>query len=175
MGLAVVHGIVQNLEGNISVYSEVGKGSTFSILLPTVAEGIIVKEKQAGDIPVGNERVLLVEDDAPLLAAEKELLEELGYKVTAMKSGVEALEIIKAVPDRFDIIITDFTMPKMTGAQLTKKIRAAGMTFPVILCTGYGEVISEQEAKDLGIGDVIKKPIELDKIARSIRGLIDNK
>jgi two-component system cell cycle sensor histidine kinase/response regulator CckA len=173
MGLAVVHGIVQNLEGNISVYSEVGKGATFSILLPTVAEGIIVKEKQAGDIPVGSERVLLVEDDAPLLAAEKELLEELGYKVTAMKSGVEALEIIKAVPDRFDIIITDFTMPKMTGAQLTKKIRTAGMTFPVILCTGYGEVISEQEAKELGIGDIIKKPIELDKIARSIRRLID--
>lgn len=175
MGLSVVHGIVQNLEGNISVYSEVGKGTTFSILLPRVAEDIIVKETQAGEIPVGNERILLVEDDVPLLAVEKELLEELGYKVTAIKSGVEALEIIKTVPDRFDIIITDFTMPKMTGVQLTKKIRAAGVMYPVILCTGYGEVISEQEAKVLGIGAIIKKPIELDKIAQSIRRLIDNK
>lgn len=174
MGLSVVHGIIQNLEGNISVYSEVGKGTTFSILLPTVAEGIIVKETQAGDIPVGNERILLVEDDAPLLTVEKELLEELGYKVTAIKSGVEALEIIKTVPDRFAIMITDFTMPKMTGVQLTKKIRAAGVTFPVLLCTGYGEVISEKEAKELGIGDIIKKPIELDKIAKAIRRLIDN-
>ncbi|MDQ1354290.1 MAG: domain S-box protein [Acidobacteriota bacterium] len=172
MGLAVVHGIVHDLEGNISVYSEVGKGTTFSILLPTVAENIIVKEKQVGEIPVGNERILLVEDDVPLLAAEKELLEELGYKVTAIKSGVEALEIIKTVPDRFDIVITDFTMPKMTGVQLTKKIRAAGVKFPVLLCTGYGEVISENEAKELGIGDIIKKPIELDKIAQSIRKLI---
>ncbi len=174
MGLAVVHGIVQDLEGNISVYSEVGKGTTFSILLPSVAEGIIVKEKPEGDIPVGNERILLVEDDAPLAVVEKELLEELGYKVTSIKSGVEALEIIKTVPDRFDIIITDFTMPKMTGVQLTKKIRAAGATYPVILCTGYGEVISDPEAKELGIGDIIKKPIELDKIAKSIRRLIDS-
>jgi CheY-like chemotaxis protein/two-component sensor histidine kinase len=174
MGLSVVHGIVHDLEGNIAVYSEVGKGTTFSILLPRVAEDIIVKEKQVGDIPVGNERILLVEDDVPLLAAEKELLEELGYKVTAIKSGVEALEIIKTVPDRFDIIITDFTMPKMTGVQLTKKIRANGVKYPVILCTGYGEVISAQEAKELGIGDIIKKPIDLDKIAQSIRRLIDN-
>lgn len=173
MGLAVVHGIVENLEGNISVYSELGKGTTFSILLPRVVESVIIKEKPENETPLGTERILLVEDDIPLAAAEKELLEGLGYKVTAMKCGVEALEIIKAVPDRFDIIITDFTMPRMTGVQLTQKIRAFGTTIPVILCTGYSEVITEQEARELGIGDIIQKPIDLDKIAQSIRRLLD--
>ncbi|MCU0285097.1 MAG: PAS domain S-box protein [Acidobacteria bacterium] len=175
MGLAVVHGIIENLEGNISVYSELGKGTTFSILLPRVVESVIIKEKTENETPLGTERILLVEDDVPLAAAEKELLEGLGYKVTAMKCGVEALEIIKTVPDRFDIIITDFTMPRMTGVQLTQKIRACGAAIPVILCTGYSEVISEQEAKELGIGDIIQKPIDLDKIAKSIRLLIDKR
>ena len=174
MGLAVVHGIVKNLEGNIAVYSELGKGSTFSILLPRVVESVITIDKTESETPMGTERILLVEDDIPLAAAEKELLEGLGYKVTAMKCGVEALEIVKALPDRFDIIITDFTMPRMTGVQLTEKIRAIGMAIPVILCTGYSEVISKQEAAELFIGDIIQKPIELDKIARSIRRMIDN-
>lgn len=173
MGLAVVHGIVKDLEGNISVYSEVDKGTTFSILLPRVIDKIIKKEKVYGKIPGGNERILVVEDDLPFAEAEKEMLEELGYQVTAVRSGVEAWEIVQKVPDRFNLIITDHTMPRMTGVQLIENIRLKEWDIPIILCTGYHEVLSEEDAKALKVGDIIYKPIDLYKIARSIRQLID--
>ncbi|MCP5104541.1 MAG: PAS domain S-box protein [bacterium] len=172
MGLSVVHGIVKDLEGNISVYSEIGKGTSFLILLPRIIEKIDMKVKTETEIQGGSERILLVDDDAPLAAAEKGLLEELGYNVTTVKSGVDALALFKKVPDRFDMIITDYTMPRMTGVELVKHIRSSGAVIPIILCTGMGEVISEEEAKKLGIGELIMKPIELGKIALSIRKLL---
>jgi PAS domain S-box-containing protein len=172
MGLAVVHRIVQNHKGNISVFSKEGEGTLFSILLP-MAVNVVVKEEAAEeDIPGGEERILLVEDDEPLAEAVKTLLEELGYTVTAMSNGVEAFEVFQKVPDRFDFIITDYTMPRMTGAQLTRKIRSIRSDIPVILCTGHNQVITPQRAESLGIGEIIMKPIELGHIARSIRKLL---
>jgi CheY-like chemotaxis protein len=173
MGLAVVHGIVEGHQGHISVFSKEGQGTTFSILVPTIVDVIHKPEKAEQDIPRGNERILLVEDDAYLAEAEKKMLEELGYKVTALTSSVEALEIFQKLPDRFDIIIADYAMPKMTGLQMIRKIRSISPDIPVIICTGYSKVVQQQKIASLGIGEIIMKPIELGYIASSIRRLLE--
>lgn len=176
MGLAVVHGIVESHDGNISVYSKIGEGTIFSILLPVTVE-VIHKQTQVEDsIQGGNERILLVEDDAYLAEAEKKILKELGYEVTTMTSSVEAFEIFQKLPDRFDVIITDYLMPKMRGDQFIQKIRSINTTIPIILCTGYtgySKVITPQKARSLQIGEIINKPIELGSFAKSIRRLIE--
>jgi PAS domain S-box-containing protein len=175
MGLAVVHGIVKSYNGNISVYSKEGQGTTFSILFPIVVDVIHKQEKQEEEIPRGSERILLVEDDSSLADAEKELFEELGYNVTKVTSGIEAFEIFRKVPNRFDIIITDYSMPKMTGGELISKIRSIKPGIPIILCTGFSHVITPAKVRSIGIGDIIMKPIELGQIAKSIRKLLDKK
>lgn len=175
MGLAVVHGIVTSHNGNISVYSKKGEGTTFSILFPVIVNVIHKKEKEGEIIPGGKEHILLVEDNDALREAEKNLLEELGYTVAALPGGIEALKLFQTVPDRFAILITDFIMPKMTGVQLAHEIQASKPGFPVILCTGYSDVISQQKAQSMGISDLIMKPIDLAQIAKSIRKSIDKK
>jgi PAS domain S-box-containing protein len=175
MGLAVVHGIVQSHCGNISIYSKIGEGTTFSILFPIIVNVIHKKAKEGEVIPGGSENLLLVEDDEALKEAEKNLLAELGYKVTALTSSVEALEMFRNVPDKFDIMVTDFVMPKMTGIQLSRKIHEIRPGIPVIICTGYSDVLSQQKTEFLEVGDVVWKPIDLTIIARSIRKLIDKK
>lgn len=175
MGLAVVHGIVEGHHGHISVFSKENQGTTFSILVPTIVDVIHKPEKAELDIPKGDERILLVEDDAYLAEAEKKMLEELGYKVTALTSSIEAFEIFQKLPDRFDIIITDYAMPKMTGLQLIRKIRSISPDIPVIISTGYSKTVQQQKIASLGIGEIIMKPIELDYIANSIRRLLEKK
>lgn len=172
MGLAVVHGIVKSHNGNISVYSKIGQGTTFSILFPITVEVIQKHREQEETIPRGQERILLVEDEATLAEAEKTLLEELGYKVTAISNGVAALELFHKVPDRFDIIITNYSMPRMTGVELIRYIREINAHIPVIICTGFSKVVTPSEAKSLGIGDIISKPIGLALLAKSIRKLL---
>jgi len=173
MGLAVVHGIVEGHHGHISVFSKEGQGTTFSILVPIVVDVIHKQKREEQDIPRGDERILLVEDDIYLVEAEKKMLEELGYTVTALSSGVEAFEIFQKLPDRFDIIIADYAMPKMTGLQLIRKIRSLNSHIPVIICTGYSKVIQQQKIGSLEIGEIIMKPIELGYIANSIRRLLE--
>ncbi|MCK5056087.1 MAG: PAS domain S-box protein [Candidatus Aminicenantes bacterium] len=175
MGLAVVHGIVKSHNGNISVYSEAGEGTTFSILFPTIVNVIHKKDKGGGVIPGGSEHILLVEDDVTLMEAEKTLLAELGYEVTALTSSIEALELFRKVPDKFNIVITDFVMPKLTGIQLTREIHSLRPDIPVIICTGYSDVITRHKADSMGVDDVIMKPIDLSRVAKSIRKLIDKK
>ena len=173
MGLSVVHGIIEGHKGHISVYSKEGEGTTFLILIPKVVD-IIRKPKETDEkIPRGSERILLVEDDIYLIEAEKKMLEELGYTVRAMTSAIEAFEIFQKLPDRFDIIITDYAMPKMTGLQLIRKIRPIKANIPVIICSGYHKVISQQKTGPLEIGEIIMKPIELSVIANSLRRLLD--
>jgi two-component system, cell cycle sensor histidine kinase and response regulator CckA len=175
MGLAVVHGIVEGHSGHITVFSKEGQGTAFSILVPIIVDVIHKQETEEKDIPRGDERILLVEDDAYLAEAEKKMLEELGYKVTALTSSVEAFEIFQKLSDRFDIIITDYAIPKMTGVQLIRKVRSINSDIPVIICTGFSKEVQQQKIGSLGIGEIIMKPIELGYIANAIRRLLEKK
>ncbi|TAL18172.1 PAS domain S-box protein [bacterium] len=174
MGLATVHGIVGRMGGAISVESGEGKGTTFQIYLPVVETGM-GKEAPGGDespLP-GNERILFVDDELMVVTVAKKALGKLGYRVTVSSGSPEALEIFSKSPDDFDIVVTDMTMPAMTGDQLAKEIRAIRPSIPVILCTGYSEKINERMATELGIEEFLQKPVVLSQLTGVIRKIMD--
>ncbi len=176
MGLSVVHGVVESYHGNISVYSKVGEGTLFSVLLPITLNVIRRKNEKKEPISGGSERILLVEDDSYLINAERKVLEELGYKVTSVSSGIEAIELFRKLHNRFDMVITDYIMPKMRGDELIEKIREITPHIPIILCTGYSDYSKEippEKERHLKIGEIVLKPIESEHIALSIRKLLD--
>lgn len=174
MGLAVTHGIVKSYGGVITVTSEIGKGTTFKVFFPVIESETTVESEHYESVPCGKERILFVDDEASLVEAGRQLLESLGYKVIAKTSGIEALETFKEQPNNFDIVITDMMMPKMTGEDLSKKIFAIRPDIPIIICTGFSEVISEKKAKAIGIRKFIVKPILRKDIAKIIRVVLDN-
>jgi PAS domain S-box-containing protein len=175
LGLSVVHGIVNDYWGAITVYSEPGKGTTFHVYLPRVAE---VEEKgQAesplGGIPTGRERILFIDDNQALVDLGKRMLGRLGYEVVTRTSSIEALELFRAKPDEFDMVITDMTMPNMTGDKLAKEMMKIRPDIPVILCTGFSELISEERAKGLGIRAFVMKPVVKRDMAETVRRVLD--
>jgi len=174
MGLAVVHGIVREHNGHISVYSEPGEGTTFKILLPQIVASIkshVVRQME--EMPVGTERILLVDDEEFVLDLERAILEKLGYRVTAFQDPVEALAVYDKYMDDFDLIMTDMTMPKMNGAQLVAEIIQRNPRADVIICTGFSELINEKKAKALGAKEYVMKPFVLREIAATLRKVLD--
>ncbi len=173
MGLAVVHGIVKNHDGAIYVDSNPGQGATFIILLPVIDElpepEIEVKE----DISHGSEAILFVDDEEFIANMTGKTLERLGYQIEKQLNPIEALELFKAKPDAFDLVITDMTMPQMTGVNLAEKIKEIRPYIPVIICTGHSAVIDEEKAKQLGIDGFVMKPVSKLKIAKAIRDVLD--
>jgi len=174
MGLSVVHGIIKSHGGNITVYSEPGKGSTFHVYLPviesTVAEDEVIVD---GPPPVGTERVLLVDDEESVIRVEKEMLENLGYKVVTFRSPEAALDHFRQQPASYDIVITDMTMPRMTGDKLAMEILAVRPDMPIVMCTGFSELINKDEAIKIGIKKFVTKPIIISSFARSLREALD--
>ena len=175
MGLAVVHGIVKSHHGSISVESELGKGTTFKILFPAVKEKVGDEPKDAQELPTGKERILFVDDEGAMVNLNQQRLERLGYKVIPKTDPLEALEFFRANPDQIDLVITDMTMPHMTGDKLAQEILNIRSDMPIILCTGYSERMSEDRAQEIGIRKYIEKPIEKETLARSIREVLDGK
>ena len=173
MGLAVVHSIVESCGGAIDVTSEPGKGTQFTIHLPIAPKPKNANLNTAENMPTGSERILFVDDKLPIAKIGKQMLERLGYTVTPMTSSVEALERFRARPDEFDLIITDMTMPMLTGDRLAVELMKIRPDIPVILCTGYSKDISTDLAAALGIKAFACKPLikaELAEIVRSVLG-----
>jgi CheY-like chemotaxis protein len=176
LGLAVVHGIVKSYGGGIAVSSEVGKGSTFDIYFPSIDEvNSGLGTATAELLPLGvHERVLLVDDEQAIVEVGKNILEHLGYEVIARTSSVEALELFKVAPERFDLVITDMTMPNMRGDRLAQEILRIRPGIPIILCTGFSESISEERAKALGIRAFVMKPLTMKELANAMRRVLDD-
>ncbi|NPV04930.1 MAG: PAS domain S-box protein [Syntrophaceae bacterium] len=173
LGLSVVHGIVKNLGGAVLVHSEPGRGSTFDVFIPALGTAGPRPEPPAGPLPRGTERVLLVDDEAPLAEALSRMLTALGYRVTAVQDGPAALRLFREDPGGFDLVITDMTMPRMTGAELACEILRCRPGTPVILCTGYSDCIGEAEALAMGIRRFLLKPLFLGQLALEVRAVLD--
>ena len=173
LGLAVVQGIVKSHHGAITVTSEIDKGTTFDIYLPRVEATTPKKSKKPRPVATGSERILLVDDEQALVEMGKQLLTRLGYKAHTRTSSVEALELFQHDPERFDLVISDMTMPNMTGDKLAREILNVRPDMPIIICTGYSERFTESQARELGIKAFIMKPLVIGDLAATIRKVLD--
>jgi len=175
MGLAVVHGIVKGHNGSITVESEPGKGTTISIFFPVIEEDAVIAIETDEKLPTGSERILFIDDEELIAKLGRQRLERLGYTVEATTSPIDALTLFGSRPDEFDLVITDLTMPKMTGDKLIKEILNIRQETPIILCTGFSEKINEKEAKAIGASDYIEKPLDRRDFAFKVRQVLDGK
>ncbi|MBF0549893.1 MAG: response regulator [Deltaproteobacteria bacterium] len=174
MGLSVVHGIVTSHKGLITAYSEPGKGSTFHIFLPLVDMACDNGRQPDIIIPLGaGEHVLLVDDEEMIVDIWKAMLENIGYRVTATTLSAEALTIFRDQPEAFDLIITDQTMPHLTGIELTREIVKIRSDIPIILCTGFSEAVTREKIKEIGIRELVMKPIITTEIAQVIKRCLE--
>ena len=173
MGLATVQGIVEQHEGLIKVHSRPGEGTSFELYFPLTANRRKNDPVQESEPPRGSERILFVDDEKMLNDVAEQILSELGYEVTCATEGKQALEMIKADPDRFDLILTDQTMPEMTGKELAHEIMKINSQLPVILCTGYSNKISAQDIGKEGIRAFCTKPLRLAELSVVVRQVLD--
>jgi CheY-like chemotaxis protein len=174
LGLSVVHGIVNSHGGHISAYSEPDKGTRFDVYLPLFDLADIKAETVSPEkLTIGNEHILLVDDEKPIVDVVQQMLERLGYQVTVRTSSIEALEVFRASMDKFDLVITDLTMPNMTGDKLAGELMNIRPDIPIILCTGFSEKMSKERAEALGIKDFLMKPIVKSDLAKTVREVLD--
>ncbi|MCK5070400.1 MAG: response regulator, partial [Desulfocapsa sp.] len=174
IGLAVVHGIIKQHKGEITVTSEPGHGTTFHIYLPVIEHQETLEEQVVSQkLPLGNgERILFVDDEVSIISMMQITLSNLGYSVTVFDSSLEAFDAYQQNPEYFDIIITDMTMPQMTGLEMSKKLLEIQPDLPIILCTGFSETIDDIKAKSFGISAFINKPIHQLTLAKTIQKVL---
>ncbi len=175
MGLSVVHGIVKEHDGHIITDSIPGFGSTFHVYLPVLATDLHQPaETCVSSLPRGREHILLVDDETAVAQVMHQVLSRLGYQVTCHTSSRSLLDEFQRDPDRFDLVITDYTMPKMTGVELVMALKKSRADIPVILCTGYSEKMTPEIARQLGILQILIKPIEQTELATAVRRALDH-
>jgi len=174
LGLSVVHGIIKSHEGSISVYSEVGKGTTFHLYFPRSIGKAEERHERDEKLIIGNERILLVEDEDQIAKMEKRGLKKYGYDVTVRTSSVEALAAFRKQPSQFDLVITDNTMPNMTGVELAQEILKIQPGIPIILLSGFSNKSTKERAKEIGIREFVVKPVIGHNLAKAVRTVLDN-
>jgi PAS domain S-box-containing protein len=173
LGLSVVHGIVKEYGGDIRVYSEIGKGSVFHIYLPLLEEDRKTGAAAIKNFPQGTERILLVDDEPPIIRMQQMMLERLGYRVTAYTSSLEAMEAFRTGFDQFDLVISDRGMPDMPGDRLANEMMSIRPDVPIILFSGFTTEMDEQQIKASGIKGFLMKPVEMGDMANMIRKVLD--
>ena len=177
LGLAVVHGAVKDHDGSINVYSELGHGTTFHIYLPIIEveinETAIKKEKEVPLIG-GNESIIIVDDDVNILEIAQQALSDHGYRVYSFNNGVQAYQELQKYPDKFDLLLTDMTMPFITGAELALKALQIRPSLPIILFTGHSEMINREKALAMGIREYCQKPLNVMQMLVVVRKVLDN-
>jgi PAS domain S-box-containing protein len=175
MGLAVVHGIVKGHNGGIKVTSKPGKGTSIEILFPRTASEMQFDTVQLQALPTGGECILYIDDEQTLIDLGENMLAKLGYDVVTRTSPIEAIEAFRANPDKFDLVISDMTMPNMTGDILAKEIMKIRSDIPVIICTGFSEQISPEKVEAIGISGFLMKPLTIHELARTVRKVLDQR
>ncbi len=176
LGLAVVHGIVNSCGGAVAVQSDPGRGTAFDVYFPTYAQdGEDAEEAAAAPVRTGCERILMVDDEPPIMKLQKQMLERLGYQVTGIANSLEALEVFTADPGAFDLVVTDMTMPMMTGDRLAAELMKMRPELPVLICTGFSHKITPEKAERIGVRGVIKKPVIKTKLSEMVRKALDER
>ncbi|MGE4558744.1 MAG: ATP-binding protein [Desulfobulbus sp.] len=175
MGLAVLHGIIVSHDGVIDVTSEVGRGSTFSVFFPRVQEESGEEEDSATAMPRGTETILFVDDEEDIVTMRARMLSYLGYRVLPAISPEQALGYFSRGGEKIDLVVTDHTMPRMTGLQLAREIMANHPNMPIILCSGYSEAVTLDEALEAGVRRFLAKPVDMRMLAIAIREILPNR
>ena len=170
----MVHGIVKSLKGDIKVYSESGRGTVFHVLLPRLEDDVAGGAAVVSEAPRGHESVLLVDDEPALMDVGAQMLRSLGYQVTAVQRPQEALELFARDPCTFDLVFTDQAMPGLSGFDLAQQILGLRPDIPVILCTGYSDLVTEEAALGAGIRAFVTKPLSRLEIGETIRKVMDD-
>lgn len=173
LGLSVVHGIIKAHNGAICVKSRLGRGTTMEIALPLAEKQTSLQPPLNPSVSSGNEHVLLIDDEAQIVNSHKQSLQRLGYTVTAHTNSIEAMQSFLSQPDQFDAVITDMTMPDMTGDQLARRIKSTHPQIPVIICTGYSEKLTDNTIKSAGIELCLMKPVSRNDFANALRKVLD--
>ncbi|MBM9520966.1 transporter substrate-binding domain-containing protein [Desulforhopalus vacuolatus] len=173
MGLTVVHGIVKSHDGIIMVESKLGNGATFTVFLPNAEEEFQQETEIVFSLPTGNERVLVVDDEETVAEMTKRRLESLGYQVTLETDSIKALELFRSNPHAFDLIISDQTMPILTGEQLARELLNIKPDIPIIICTGYSSKIDVEKANSIGISAFLMKPVDNVELSKTVRQTLD--
>jgi CheY-like chemotaxis protein len=174
LGLSVVHGIVTSYGGTISVYGERKKGAVFEVYLPRIVAPVEARAPETKkSLPTGGECILFVDDESALVDIGRKMLEPLGYRVITSTNSQEALQLFRSEPGRFDLVITDMTMPNITGKELARQMIQIRSDIPIILCTGYSQETIVEPGQERSVRKVLLKPLERRILAETIRKVLE--